>query len=299
MRIQRLAVIIVCLLVVGLAVAAAPTGAQTAPSPVRIGMLASMFKDVKPAMFHALAKPFYSLVESQTGLKSELLLVPTADELRQQMEAGKIQFGVFHSFEFAWMKQKTPALQPLMIAAPQYRPIRSFLVVHSSSTATGFADLRGKTLALPHGSREYSRLFLERSCAVLGQSPETFFAHITAPKTAEDALHDVADNEAVQAAVVDGSAIQCFTERNPGRAKRIKVIVSSEVFPPSVVAYREGSLDADVIRRFRDGMSHAHTTPLGRQLLSLWLMTGFEPIPADYPKALSDIAKVYPPPGEK
>jgi hypothetical protein len=28
-------------------------------------------------------------------------------------------------------------------------------------------------------------------------------------------------------------------------------------------------------------------------------MTGFEPLPADYPKALSDIAKAYPPPGEK
>ncbi len=70
------------------------------------------------------------------------------------------------------------------------------------------------------------------------------------------------------------------------------------MFPPSVVAYREGSLDADVVRRFRDGMSRAHTTPLGRQLLSLWLMNRFESIPSDYPKTLSDIAAAYPPPGE-
>jgi ABC-type phosphate/phosphonate transport system substrate-binding protein len=214
------------------------------------------------------------------------------------MDAGKIQFGVFHGFEFAWMKQKQPALQPLMIAAPQYRPIRSFLVVHATSTAKGFADLKGMTLALPHGSREYSRLYLERSCKELGQSPEAFFAQITTPKTAEDALHDVADNKTVQATVVDGSAIQCFTERNPGRSKRVKIIASSEIFPPSVVAYREGSLDTEVIHRFRDGMSKAHTTPLGRQLLSLWLMTGFEPIPADFPKAMADIVKSYPPPGE-
>ena len=45
-------------------------------------------------------------------------------------------------------------------------------------------------------------------------------------------------------------------------------------------------------------MSHAHTTLLGRQLLSLWLMTRFESVPADYPKSLSDIAAAYPPPGE-
>ena len=45
-------------------------------------------------------------------------------------------------------------------------------------------------------------------------------------------------------------------------------------------------------------MGRAHTTLLGRQLLSLWLMTRFEPIPSDYPKALSEIAHAYPPPGE-
>ena len=65
------------------------------------------------------------------------------------------------------------------------------------------------------------------------------------------------------AAVVDGAAIQCFNERNPGRAKKIKVVVSSEIFPPSVVAYRDGSLDTEVVRRFRDGMQWwpASTTP--------------------------------------
>jgi ABC-type phosphate/phosphonate transport system substrate-binding protein len=184
-----------------------------------------------------------------------------------------------------------------MIVAPEH-PIRAFLMVSGSSPATGFADLKGKTLAVPTGSRAHARLYLERSCEALGRPPESFFAKITMPKTAEDALHDVADNGAVNAAIVDESALQCFKERNPGRAKRIKVIAESAVFPPSVVAYREGSLAADVIRHFRDGMSRAHTTPLGRQLLSLWLMTRFEPVPEDYSKALSDIAVAYPPPRE-
>src|SRR5439155_19922206 len=251
----------------------------------------------KPGMFDIQAKPFRLLVEAQTGLKSELLLVPTADELRRKMEAGTIQLGMFHGFELAWMRLKQPALRPLTIVAPE-DPIRAFLVVHGSSPATGFADLRGKTLALPTGSRAHSRLYLERSSETLGRPPESFFTRIATPKTTEEALHDVADNGEVNAAVVDSSAMQRFTERNPGRAKRIKVVATSEVFPPSVVAYREGSHDADVLRRFRDGMSRAHTTVLGRQLLSLWLMTRFESVPADYPKALSEIAAAYPPPGE-
>src|SRR5438876_10378083 len=244
MRIQRFAVV-VCLLGVGLASAGEPSRPEPPAAPVRIGMLASRFRHAKPGMFDVQPKPFRSLVEAQTGLKSEMLLVPTAAELRRKMEAGTIQLGMFHGFEFAWVRLKQPALRPLTIVAPEH-PIRAFLVVPSSSPSTGFADLRGKTLALPTGSRAHSRLYLERSCEALGRPPESFFARVTTPKTTEDALHDVADNGEVNAAVVDSSAMQRFTERNPGRAKRIKMIATSEVFPPSVVAYWEGSLDADV-----------------------------------------------------
>ncbi len=297
MRGPRKAAVILCPLALGLALLAAPTRAHEPSAVVRIGMLNSMFKDVKPAMFNALAKPFYSMVESQTGLKSELLLVPTPDEMRQQLDAGKLQFGVFHGYEFAWMRLKQPALQPLMIAAPQHLPLQAFIVVHTSSAAKGLADLKGKTVAVPHGSREFALLFLERLAEQAGGPPESYFGKITTPKTAEDAIHDVADNKDVQAAVVDTAGLDCFKSRNPGRYKRIKILTASEPFPESVVAYRPGMVDEGTIRRFREGMSQAHTTPLGRQLLSLWALTGFQPIPATYPQQLDAIIKSYPPPG--
>src|SRR5207249_3636743 len=82
MRIQPFAVV-VCLLGIGLASAGDPTRPEPPAAPVRIGMLASMFRHAKPGMFDVQAKPFRLLVEAQTGLKSELLLVPTADELRR------------------------------------------------------------------------------------------------------------------------------------------------------------------------------------------------------------------------
>jgi ABC-type phosphate/phosphonate transport system substrate-binding protein len=277
---------------------AASVGAGPAkePAAVKIGMLSSMFRDIKPAMFTALARPFYSLVEAQTGLKSELLLVPTADELRQRMDSGDIQFGVFHGFEFAWMQQKSPALQPLMIAVPLYRPLKVFLVVHESNAAKGLADLKGTTLALPGGTREHTRLFIERGCLKEGRPILEFFGKVTGPANAEEALHDVAENANVQAAVVDVAGMECFRARNPGRFKKLKVIVTSEVFPESVVAVRPGAIDADVVRRFKDGMANAHATPLGRQLMSMWAMTGFQPIPSGFQKQLADIAKAYPAP---
>ena len=50
------------------------------------------------------------------------------------------------------------------------------------------------------------------------------------------------------------------------------------------------------MRRFRDGMGHANSTALGRQLLALWTMTGFEPIPPGYQQRLDNIVRAYPPP---
>src|SRR5438067_12597284 len=112
MRVFRL-MMLIWPLAVGLTTLATSCPATEPSAPVRMGMPATMFRDVKPIVFAALARPFYSLVETQTGLKSELLLVHTPDEMREQLNAGKLQLGVFHGFEFAWMRQKTPTLQAL------------------------------------------------------------------------------------------------------------------------------------------------------------------------------------------
>ena len=230
----------------------------------------------------------------QTGLKSDLQLIQTPDEMREKLESGKLQLGVLNGFEFAWMKQKSPTLQALMVAAPQIRPLRGLIVVSQNCAARSLADLKGKTVAMPIGTREYVRLFLSRQCQAFGNLPDTFFAQITKPLTPDASLHDVVDDK-VQAAVVDGGMFQNYTANYSGRAKRLRVLISSENFPESVVVYSPGKVDPDTIRRFRQGMSTAHATPLGQRLLSLWSMAGFQPIPPDYDQQLADCLKAYPP----
>lgn len=296
MRLTRLAAFFLPVAVAA-GLAARPTAAAEPAGPVRIGMPASMFRDVKPVVFQALARPFYTIVENQTGLKCELALVSTPDEMREQLDAGKLQFGVFHGFEFAWMKQKSPTLQPLMVAAPQHRPLRGLIVVNQDSPAKTLADLKGKVVALPHGTREYVRLFLERQCRAAGQSPDAYFAQVTNPVNSDTAFHEVVDDK-TQAAVVDGGMLQNYTASYSGRAKRLRVLVSSENFPESVVVVRPDSINEDALRRFRQGMSTAHTTPMGRQLMSLWAMAGFQPLPPNYDEQLAACLKSYPPPGE-
>jgi hypothetical protein len=74
------------------------------------------------------------------------------------------------------------------------------------------------------------------------------------------------------------------------------VIERSEVFPASVVAYRDGALELATLRRFREGLVNASQTPMGRQLLTLWKLTSFEPVPDDYAQTLANILRSYPPP---
>src|SRR5262245_50090827 len=115
---RRTALIAFSAFALGTGISLVPTieaAPDVAANPIRIGMPQAMFRDIKPAMFAALSKPFYSLVEAQTGMKSELALIPSPDDMRQQLNTGQLQFGVFHGFEFAWMKEKDPTLKPVMI----------------------------------------------------------------------------------------------------------------------------------------------------------------------------------------
>jgi hypothetical protein len=57
-----------------------------------------------------------------------------------------------------------------------------------------------------------------------------------------------------------------------------------------------GTLDEATLQRFREGMVNANKEVMARQMLTLWKLTGFEPVPEDYDAVLTNIIKPYPPP---
>lgn len=270
-----------------------PAGAGAA-DPVRIGMVGSLFRDVPRPLMMAMMQPFGALMKSQTGMTGEMVPSGDAEELGRQLAAGQVHLGVFHGFEFAWARLRQPDLQPLMIAVNQQRHLRAHLVVRADAGAAALAELQGKTVALPRGTREHVRLFLDRECQACGRDPQAHFGTVTTPATVEDALDDVVDDVA-QAAVVDGVALDCFKRRKPGRYDRLKTLKLSEVFPAGVIAFRPGGLDEDTLQRFRVGMISANQNPLGKQMLAMWKLTAFEPVPDDYEATLDNIVRTYPP----
>jgi ABC-type phosphate/phosphonate transport system substrate-binding protein len=269
--------------------------AQT--EPVKIGMIGTLFRDVPETTVLVMMAPFGAVMQAQTGVSGEIVPGGDAESVGERLATDKLQLAVFHGIEFAWARQKHPELRPLMIAINAQRHLRAHLIVRTDSPATGVKDLHDQAFALPRQTREHCHLFVERQCRSCKKEPRAFFSKITTPANAEEALDDVLDG-IVQATVIDGVSLDCYRRRKPGRFTKLKILDTSEVFPAAVVAYKPGALDESTLKRFREGMMTANQTILGRQLLTLWKLTGFEPVPEDYEQTLAEIVKSYPAPAK-
>ncbi len=268
---------------------------ENLPNPIRLGIVQSFFRDVPEPMIGVAMKPFSALVKMQTGFDSELSPPTDTETVAELLSKNKVQLALFEGVEFAWAKQNWPDLQPLVIVVNEHRNRQAFLIVRQDSKITRFSDLQGKQLAIPRRSRSHCHLFVERLSQENGKEAKDFFSKLITSSGAEAALDDLADG-AVQAVVVDREALDCYKRRKPGRFGKLKELQKSEVFPDSAIAYRSGVFDQAVLNCFREGLEKADSTPTGRQLLILWQMTSFEPVPADYERMLADIGKAYPPP---
>jgi ABC-type phosphate/phosphonate transport system substrate-binding protein len=289
------------LVAIGITVTLAPGLSAEEPKAkrptVKIALVSSLFRDIPQALITASMGPFKILMEAQTGLRGDLIQGGDAIALGGQLKSDKVQLGVFQGFEFAWAQKKFPDLKPLMIAVNQRSHLYVYVVVSKNSTATSLADLKGKSLALPARTKGHCYLYMERTLKTPSQDFAKFFGAVTRPATTEEALDDVVDG-VVEATVVDEVGLECYARRKPARAARLRNLEKSCVFPAAVVAYHAGSVDDATLKKFQTGMQNANKSAFGRQLLTLWQITGFDNIPEDFQQNLLDIGRAYPAPDD-
>ncbi len=263
--------------------------------PVRICMVKTLYTDVSP--FEARFQLAFTgaIIKKFTGIEGQMSIGDDALSVARDLHDGKIDVAVFHGIEFAWAQQRYNDLRVVAIAVTKYRHAQAKIVVRNDSPAKSFADLKGKSLAVPQRSREHIRLFLTRLCAHAGAAtPQAFFGKIDTPSSTEDALDEVLDKN--QAAVVDAVALEGYADIKPGCYARLRVLQESELFPTGAIAYRVGGLDGQTVAKFREGLIDANQTDEGKELMRLARLTAFEPVPAEYTQMLRDIIKIYPSP---
>jgi ABC-type phosphate/phosphonate transport system substrate-binding protein len=262
---------------------------------VRIGLLETMFPDIPEKSVKASIDQFREIMERETGHTGESVTLKTYTEVAQQLVKNKIQLGALHGFEYAWIRPKYGDLRPLVVAVNQQTYIHAIIVVQANGAARGFPELKGQTIAIPEHTKEDNRLFLERLCKQAGEPPDRYFAKTTKPASVEDALDDVVDG-VVSAALVDSVSLDRYRSRKPTRFARLRELKKSPPFPPTAVIYQTGALEEATLARFRKALVNLNRGAEGKEVLTTWKLTGFEPVPNDYDRRLEEIAAAYPPP---
>jgi ABC-type phosphate/phosphonate transport system substrate-binding protein len=273
----------------GLAMALAP---QARGDFLRIGtsgkVSAESAKEEKGAMAN-----LKSFIEEETGFDNEILKQKDWQEVVDKLAKGQLQIGVFQGYEFAWAQAKQPALKPLAVAINVYTYPVAYVVGGKDDAAKDFAGLQGQSLAISAKDPRFVRLFVDRQSEAQGKKASAFFSKIAEPDNNEDALDNVVDGT-VKATAVDRAALEAYKERKPGRFRQLKLIARSQPFPPPVVAYYDKSLDEATLRKLRDGLLNANQKERGQTMLTLFGLTAFVNVPADFGKVLAETREAYP-----
>jgi ABC-type phosphate/phosphonate transport system substrate-binding protein len=267
--------------------------AQAPEGPLKIGMVQGMFRDVQPNVVHALARPFRTLMEKQSGLTGEVEICPDALTMAKKLHDQKLEIGVFHGFEYAWAKSKYNDLVPISVAVPQGKIVQAHLVVHADSPLKKIAELEGESILIPRGAKAHCLLYLEKARSGIAKTHAR-----TVPKTGmtpEEVLNAVAMGEQ-PAALVDAASLVGYQSLQPGAAKQLRILASSELFPQSLLAARKGGLSDATITRLREGLTTAHKTAQYKPLMMMWNLQGFEEIPTTYENDLQKCLLNYPVP---
>lgn len=278
-----------------LALVAVLHGAAAAPAQeISIGIVPSLMNDLSAGQQKFIRGEFPILVKEFTGLDGKLVEDKSVDEVARKAIDGTHQFAVFQGVEFAWVTQKHTELKPLLTAVYRMPRNQAVLVAKKGNPVKSAADLKGKSLAWFKAGKEHVVLFTEK---LAGGDPAKYFGKMVAPTNPEAALDDVLLGK-VDGAVVDQSSLEVYKEVNPGRFNRLEMVAKSPEFPPSVVAYAQGKVNEQVLNQFKSGMLKANGSPRGRDVMSSFRITAFQPVPAEYDTWLAEIRKEFPaPPG--
>ncbi len=271
------------------------TGAADPSRHLRIGLPAPMFKDVPQALVNAAARPFQKMIQDKSGLSGQIEVLADYKELADSIKTGKIDIGVFHGFEYAWVKD-TPGLVPLVVTQPNCGKVQACLVVTRTSKAKEAKDLKGACVAVPLGSKAHCQMFLARLREKLPEG-------VCSPRkpsglTPEEALNAVLA-ETCEAALVDISALLAYQKQYPGLGKQLRILEQSAELPSAVVVYRKGALDDVTVNRVRKGLLDCVNTPLGKTFAMFWQLKGFDDVTPAYNALLKRCLEAYPAPVEK
>ena len=274
------------------------TSAQTETPVVKIAVVSTLTRGLPLGIVSIAMQPLKAYMETETGMSGEIILGGDALELGKKLEDDQAHLGVFHGHEFAWAKKKFPKLEPIVVCLNETQNVRAVQIVQEKSKAESYADLKGSILALTRENRAFCRLYAERRCITPTSTLDKFYKKITNPVDCEDALDAVRRGKA-DSAVVEASLWEAYQKNKSFLSKSLRVLQQSEIFPPGVIAYRQGKFTAKQAEAFRKALLNAGGHPQGKEVMKSMRVASFSAAPEKFGDILDACFKAYPPPDAK
>jgi ABC-type phosphate/phosphonate transport system substrate-binding protein len=269
-----------------------PGTAQKPEMEVKIGMLDTLFDEKEEKKILAQIEPFANLVRKKTQTKGTFGVTRGLDMMVEDLKADRLQMGVMHGLDYAWLKPRLPDAKPLLIAINETTTLKAVMVVPKDSPIKSLAELRDKQLSMGPYPPYHVRVWLND---VTGGSYDRYFK-VREEKDVGEAIEEVADKNSAATALT-GGALDFYKKDKPVRYDRfLRVLAESPEFPAPVMVYRPGKVKTDVLERFRNAMLTAHESEEGKDTLNLWRLKRFVEVPANYEQTADEIIKRYPPP---
>ena len=296
-RIGRTALFLVFLGSFLILIPGGPAGAQDKKKVLQIGMSESFFSDMPAAFTAVFTAEFKLVLKKALELDGDLDCKHDAVTITKKLDRKELDFALLHGHEFAWLQKDNPDLKPVVVAQGKNPAEEVYLVVHKDCAATSIADLRGKKIDIPAGSKAYCRVFLDRLCADNARSvPAMHFSAMEKSESPAAGL-DAVCRQKCDAVLVDGYMLEFYKDvRGPVFDKHLRVLKQSEAFPHPIIVYKEGRVDEATVKHVREGMLKVHTNFLGRSLMTLAKFEQFVPMTDGYAKQLESVRASYPAP---
>jgi len=260
---------------------------------LRIGTSANLAEE-NQASADTAGDTLRKFIKTETGLESDNDTTLDYAKIAELLDKGQLDVGVLQGYEFAWVHSQHKQLKPLAVAVNEKAYVYACVLVRKDSKITDFNGLKGKSVAIPHGT-PFLKVYVDGECKRREAAADAYFSKITHSDNAEDAVDDVVDKK-VDAAVIQQVSLDAYKQRKPGRFSVVAEAAHSPAFPPTVIVFKEGALDPGKRKRFEDSLLGAHKKQQGKEMLTLFKLTSFQKAPADIDKVLVETLKAYPPP---
>ena len=265
---------------------------QSPKRSVKIGMIDTLFQEKDERKIMAQMEPFANLVRKQTMTDGEFVVIRGIEEMGRRLASGKLQMAVVHGIEYGWLRDICPQCRPLLVAVNRDTFLQAHILVNANSDFQSLDDLKGKVLVLSEQVPYHARFYLRHAVPT---DPDQFFQQKRVRNT--DAAIEAVATGAADATLVSKSSFDVYQRRKPARARRfLRILSESPRYPVPLLVYKPGRVADPTLERFKQALLTAHENASGRQTLTLWRLSRFEPVPPDFESLVEDFLRRHPHP---